>query len=531
MELAYQILIVLTVIYVPVWLWVWRYPEKAERYHLCKYGPCIIIKTKLGMRTMDCLARYTRFWRVFGFFSKVISVVLFLLMMYMLVVAILAVPARMASESSIGIEYALAIPGLNPTLPLIYGVIALIVAMVVHELGHGIQARANGVHVDSSGLLYGIVPLGAFVEPNEENMKSKSRRAQMDIYTAGISVNTVTALVCFALLVACCGTLSSDYEDKASVYSLDTDSPAYLAGIPVSAIITGLYDVDNGSVGKRIEVSTSVNEIITSLNSSADPLSYYYVEYKYHDETYVTGTPIQMGVYIRSITTNNLAQFAKLENGEFLYSIRIDGVEMVVTSVSQFREIMFATEPGQTITVGIVQQVAYGEGDLEVVYVDIPLTDNGGVGFLGISVSTSGMTFMTPGIMLDMATNPFYGAGSAYTYFTSIFSYLSGPFNGMDPISNDVKWWYNAPLGDVMWFIITLLYWLFWLDILLAISNALPAYPFDGGFIFVGGVNWLCERLGIRDEDRRDRVTDSIFRSVSTVVLFMFALVVLSFVM
>ena len=217
MELAYQILIVLAVIYVPIWVWVWRNPERAERYHLCKYGPCIMIKTQLGMRTMDRLSRYTRFWRAFGFFSKVVSAVLFLMMMYMMVVALMAVPARMASESSIGIEYALAIPGLNPMLPLVYGVIALVVAMVVHELGHGIQARANGARVDSSGLLYGVVPLGAFVEPNEEDMSKKSRRARMDMYTAGISVNTVVAVLCFALLIGCCGTVSSDYEDDAAV--------------------------------------------------------------------------------------------------------------------------------------------------------------------------------------------------------------------------------------------------------------------------------------------------------------------------
>ncbi len=531
MELTYQILIVLAVIYIPIWLWVWRCPEKAERHHLRKYGLCVMIKTKLGMRITDRLARYTRFWRVFGVFSKVVSAILFLLMMYILVVAILAVPARMVSDASIGIEYVLAIPGINPMLPLVYGVIALVVAMVVHELGHGIQARANGARVDSSGLLYGVVPLGAFVEPNEKDMKSKPRRAQMDMYTAGISMNTVTALVCFTLLVVCCGALSSDYEDEAGVYSLDTDSPAYLAGIPASAIITGLYEVDGGSVGERIEVSTSVNETITSLDLSVDPLSYYYVEYLYHNETYVTDMPIQMGVYIRSITTNSPAQFAGLENGKFIYSIRIGRMETVVTSVSQFREIMSVTEPGQTITVGIVQQVVYGESDLEVIYVDIPLTYNGSVGFLGISVSTSGMTFTTPSIMLSMATNPFYEADSAYMYFTSIFSYLSGPFNGMDPISDDIKWWYDVPLDDVMWFIITLLYWLFWLNILLAISNAIPAYPFDGGFIFAGGVSWLCERFGIRDEERRDRITDSVSSSISIVVLFMFALVMLSFVM
>ncbi|MBR6910978.1 MAG: metalloprotease, partial [Candidatus Methanomethylophilaceae archaeon] len=73
--------------------------------------------------------------------------------------------------------------------------------------------------------------------------------------------------------------------------------------------------------------------------------------------------------------------------------------------------------------------------------------------------------------------------------------------------------------------------WLFWLDILLAISNALPAYPFDGGFLFEGGINWLLEKLGIKDDERRKKMSGNISSSVSTVTLMMFFLVLLTFVM
>ena len=269
---------------------------------------------------------------------------------------------------------------------------------------------------------------------------------------------------------------------------------------------------------------------LVSLDAPMDPTKRYHVEYVYHDSTYVTEKAVQMGVYIRAITTGSPADTGGLENGEFLYSLTMDGTEHTVGSLSEFRQLMSQTSPGQTIIVGTLSAVA--EGDIpEVEYAELTLTDNDGIGFLGITVSTGGMTFTTPGILLDRAVNPFYGADSAYGYLTSFLGYLSGPFNGMDPISEDVQWWYDAPMGQLFWIVITLLYWLFWLNILLAISNALPAYPFDGGFIFAGGVSWLCERLGVRDEERRQRITDSVSNSVSTVVLFMFMIVILSFVM
>ena len=543
MELAYVILIILAVIYVPIWVWVWRCPEKAERYHLCKYGPCVMIKTQLGMRTMDRLARYPRFWRAFGFASKVISAVLFLMMMYMLIVAILAVPGRMASGSSIGIEYALAIPGFNPILPLSYGIVALVIAMVVHELGHGIQARANGARVDSSGLLYGVVPLGAFVEPNEEDMAGKSRRAQLDMYTAGIAVNTVVAILCLGLLIGACGAISSDYEDDAGVYYIDGGSPAYEAGIPTSAIITGIMDADavdeswdDGRIVSEatpVDATVSGSQVYLDTGGSLDPLKWYYVVYQSSDGTHVTDFPIQMGAYVRTISVDSPASEAGIEVGSFIRSITLDdGRYGQFGSMGEFSEFMSTTSPGQTATIEIVRVGTYGEDPKSLTTTcEVVLSDGGGKGYLGLSASTSGMTFTTPGIMLDSASNPFYGADSAVSYVTSFLGYLSGPFSGADPVPDDVKWWYDVPMGDLFWVILSLLYWIFWLDILLAISNALPAYPFDGGFIFAGGVNWLCERLGVRDEERRKKLTDSVAGSVSTVVLFMFMAVVLSFLM
>ncbi|MCL1811819.1 MAG: metalloprotease, partial [Methanomassiliicoccaceae archaeon] len=111
MELTYLILLILTIFYVPFYIWVWRSPKAAE-YGLAKYGPCVMIKTKYGTGLMDRLSRYRRFWRFFGTLSLVISVGLMAFIILIIAVGILNL-ANSLSSPGVGIEYALAIPGLN----------------------------------------------------------------------------------------------------------------------------------------------------------------------------------------------------------------------------------------------------------------------------------------------------------------------------------------------------------------------------------------------------------------------------------
>ncbi len=528
MSLAYFVLLILLIVYIPIWVWAWRKPEAAAKWHLQKYGPCLMIRTKLGMRTMDRFARYPRFWHAFGFLSKVVSAVLFLMMMYMLIVAVIALPERFASDSTIGIEYALAIPGFNPIMPLSYGIAALVIAMVVHELGHGIQARVNGMRVDSSGLLYGVVPLGAFVEPNEEDLAKAPRKAQLDVYTAGITVNTALAVVSMLLMVLACGCVSTDYGDSAGVYYMDDGSPAYEAGIPASALV---LEISESGADEFAKVSTITEGGISYLvkedgsDLGFDPLKRYDIRYKDSDGVH-TAEGVQMGAYIKALTANSPADSAGIGTGTFIQSVTDGrtGETVMITGPLSFMHFMAGTVPGQEISMSTVD----ADGNVST-FDHIVLSSKGEIGFLGMSVTTGGMTLTTPNILLDKATDPFYGADNGYEYVRSFFSYLSGPFNGMDPISDEVKWWYDAPAGDLFWVAVTLLYWLFWLDILLAISNALPTYILDGGFIFAGGVNWLLEKLKV-EEERREKLTQSIAGSVSSITLFLFMLVIVSMV-
>jgi len=536
MEMTYIVMLILCVVYIPIWFWVWRCPEKAEKWHLVKYGPCIMIKTHLGIKTMDRVAKYTRFWRVCGFISKLVSAVLFLLIVYVLIVGVISLPGRIGS--GIGIQYALAIPGFNPIMPLSYGILALFFAMVVHELGHGIQSRSNGLDVESTGLLYGVIPLGAFCEPNEEQLNKAERRIQMDVFAAGITVNTFWAIIAFALmvLIVSCVSVADFGQDEGTgdlpgTYYIDDSSPAYDSGIPTSAIITGIKFADE----TEYHTVTVDKGAVISLTSDIEisPLYTYYLQYDLKDGTYETSIPIQMGAFIKRVVSNSPASEAQIDLGCFLYSIKLErngqSEEYIIHNGCDFKRVMALSLPGDSATISTVSHSVNGSPEIYV-HNTVTLTASGSTGYLGLAVTDSGFTFTTPQVMLEKCVDPFYGCTDPLSYVQGFLSYLSGPFNGLDPISNAIIWWYDAPLGEDTWILVKTLYWIFWLDILLAISNALPARPFDGGFLFEGGVNWLLEVLGFKDAEKRDKLSQSISSAVSTVVLAMFFLMMLAFV-
>jgi membrane-associated protease RseP (regulator of RpoE activity) len=95
------------------------------------------------------------------------------------------------------------IPGVAPlipgiTLPLAQGLLAFILILVVHEFSHGVLARISKVKVKSSGFIgIGVVPIGAFVEPDEKQISKLSRKLQNRISVAGMSANLLFCLITF----------------------------------------------------------------------------------------------------------------------------------------------------------------------------------------------------------------------------------------------------------------------------------------------------------------------------------------------
>ncbi len=95
-------------------------------------------------------------------------------------------------------------PGVMPVIPGIqipkapvfipaYVWIVLFVILIIHELSHGIVALKEKIKINSSGLLlFGVIPIGAFVEPDEKKLESSPPKKQLMIYSAGPSANIVS---------------------------------------------------------------------------------------------------------------------------------------------------------------------------------------------------------------------------------------------------------------------------------------------------------------------------------------------------
>ena len=92
-------------------------------------------------------------------------------------------------------------PGYDIFIPLKYAVIALITVLISHEFAHGVLARVHKMKLKSVGLLtLGVIPVGAFIEPDEEELKTRKSIERMRVFTAGSFSNLLVAVAAIAIL-------------------------------------------------------------------------------------------------------------------------------------------------------------------------------------------------------------------------------------------------------------------------------------------------------------------------------------------
>lgn len=200
-------------------------------------------RTKLGLRLMDALPkRFPRFVKVLGFFGIVTG---FAGMGFIFVFLIketfsfLVTPA--AAPALAPVLPGISIPGV-PKLSFWHWVVSLFFVATLHEFSHGILARLHKIKIKSSGFAFLGPLLMAFVEPDERQMKRKSKYKQLSIFAAGPFANILSGAVFFALLMfAFIPAYSSLYEvNGINVYNITEGYPVAQAGIKAPFMITAI---------------------------------------------------------------------------------------------------------------------------------------------------------------------------------------------------------------------------------------------------------------------------------------------------
>ncbi len=188
---------------------------KGERHLLF-----LIFRTEKGREFISHIARHKRFWNIFGSAAIVVGILGMVFMIsYIGYLIYSTYILRIPVEG--GVQ--LVIPGI--TIPFWYGMLGLITVLFVHEFAHGISARSEDVTLKSLGIVsVAVIPIGAFVEPDEEELKSKPRVSRMRVYSVGSFGNMLLALLTFIALAS----LSSTFFDFSTlqITGVTKESPA-----------------------------------------------------------------------------------------------------------------------------------------------------------------------------------------------------------------------------------------------------------------------------------------------------------------
>lgn len=367
------------------------------------WGPAVMLKTTRGRDTIEKLAKPRKFWNVFSDVGMVVTLVLMVVLVGFLIFIVpflTRVPASAAPRAS----EILAIPGINPLIPLWYGLVALVIAIVIHEFAHGILARANDLKVKSLGLLFLVVPIGAFVEPDEEELKGAKKRRRMRVYAAGVSANLATALV-FGLLFS--GVVMASTEpvtEGVGIVAVVAESPAHNESIERGWVLTAIDGL--------------------SVSSSMD--------FQRHMCGKEPGEEVRLSFHQRGERTVTLADRADFE-----------GTDTAGIPMKPEQNRFCPQEYNQTFI---------HKGFLGVQNFDI-----GGFRALMVNPLQDGFAFV---------------------------SYVSLPFT-FTTFAPPVTDWFDAPFhAPTFWVIANVLYWIFWISLMLGLTNALPAVPLDGGALF-----------------------------------------------
>src|SRR5581483_1648290 len=221
-------------------------------------GPLLFWRTQLGKKAIQKVATPRRFWEIVADVGVVVTWIVGVLVFVLLVASLwqyVAAP-REAAANAPAPEFLLGLPGVNPLIPVGYGLVALLVALVIHEGSHGVMAYVGRMRVKALGLLVLVIPVGAFVEPEEEDLLRATSREKNRVFAAGPTSNIFLALAAGSILsfVLLSGMTIANDGHGVVIGTVEPGSGAEAAGLRQGDVLTRVDGVTIVSRADYIDV-------------------------------------------------------------------------------------------------------------------------------------------------------------------------------------------------------------------------------------------------------------------------------------
>jgi membrane-associated protease RseP (regulator of RpoE activity) len=419
----------------------------------------------------------------------------------------------------------LGIPGINPLIPVWYGILGLVVAIVVHEIAHGILTRVGGLKLKSLGLLFFIFPMGAFAEPDENELTNTEKKKRMNVFAVGPATNIILALFCAFLFSSAFLSAASPIRDGPVVVTVADDSPAVHGELEFGAQI-----VEIGGV--QVLLPEDLEDIDAPYPGTLVEVEYYFKGERRTSDVY-------SGVAITQASSGLPASQVGMETGMIMASIN----DTMIVNGEDFSDVMSETKPQDTVNVTVlawdentqsytrvesITQVTLTSRNQYLIDLGIDPDNEPDIGFLGVNSAFMGVGTNTPESLLTAIRNPFDGASSANDLFRGFIIYISLPFRGLAPVQSPISDLFQVTgvMGalpvDLFWIVANSFYWIFWINLMVGLTNVLPAVPLDGGYLFRDGIDSIVRKVR-RNASQEDveRIVGSITLGLAMVVLFL----------